>query len=258
MARWFVNPRKRKGGRVHRPRVRVSGHTFTLGVRSPYKGRIRRVNPIIRNPFIREVGMYGLNPRRRHRRRYRRNPIIRNPAGSLTLQGVMRNPLGVVTVTDSIGQTNTKSGLTLIVNAAPAGGCSLTITSTTTTGTTGTPISGSITASGGNGTYTYSVAGGSLPPGVTLDPNTGALSGTPTTAGTYTFSVIVGDTGGSSGAQTFSFTISSGSGISIQSTSPVASAPAAVAASGITRHSTRSKWAWYPPAAKSTLPSRGT
>jgi hypothetical protein len=81
----------------------VSGHTFVLGRRSPFKGRIRRVNPIIRNPiirnpFIREVGMYGLNPRRR--RRYRGNPsIIRNPNGSgaPTLQGVMRNPLGVVT-----------------------------------------------------------------------------------------------------------------------------------------------------------------
>lgn len=111
MARWFVNPRKRKkrtrgGGKQSRPRVRVRGRRFLLGSRSPYKGKVRFVNPIIRNPiirnpFIREVGMYGLNPRRRHRRHYRGNPsIIRNPnggAGAPTLQGVMRNPLGVVT-----------------------------------------------------------------------------------------------------------------------------------------------------------------
>lgn len=110
MARWFVNPRKRKrrtrggGGRQRRPRVRVSGRRFILGRRSPFKGRVRYVNPIIRNPiirnpFIREVGMYGLNPRRR-RRRYGRNPIIRNPnggGGTVTLQGVMRDPLGIVT-----------------------------------------------------------------------------------------------------------------------------------------------------------------
>jgi hypothetical protein len=101
MARWFVNPKRRKktrgGGRVRRPRVRVSGRRFLLGSRSPFKGKVRFVNPIIRNPFIREVGMYGLNPRRR--RRYRGNPsIIRNPngTGAPTLQGVMRNPLGVV------------------------------------------------------------------------------------------------------------------------------------------------------------------
>lgn len=108
MARWFVNPRRRRsrrtrgGGRQRRPRVRVSGRRFILGRRSPFKGKVRFVNPIIRNPiirnpFIREVGMYGLNPRRR--RRYSRNPIIRNPngAGAPTLQGVMRDPLGVVT-----------------------------------------------------------------------------------------------------------------------------------------------------------------
>jgi hypothetical protein len=79
----------------------VSGRRFVLGRRSPFKGKIKFVNPIIRNPiirnpFIREVGMYR-NPRRR--RRYYGNPIIRNPNGSgaPTLQGVMRNPLGVVT-----------------------------------------------------------------------------------------------------------------------------------------------------------------
>lgn len=108
MARWFVNPKRRKrkkggGGRVRRPRVRVSGRRFVLGRRSPFKGKIRFVNPIIRNPiirnpFIREVGMYGVNPRRR-RRSYRNPSIIRNPngGGAPTLQGVMRNPLAIVT-----------------------------------------------------------------------------------------------------------------------------------------------------------------
>lgn len=135
MARWFVNPRRRhkrkKGHRahrrrvghvVHRPRVRVGGHTFTLGLRSPYKGRIHRVNPIIRNPiirnpYIREVGMYGLNPRRRHhRRRHHRNPIIRNPMGggsAPSLQNVMRNPLGIVT------QGFTAVGTAYMTNSIP-------------------------------------------------------------------------------------------------------------------------------------------
>jgi GH25 family lysozyme M1 (1,4-beta-N-acetylmuramidase) len=38
-------------------------------------------------------------------------------------------------------------------------------------------------------TPTYSLASGSLPPGVTLDPVTGALSGSPTTPGSSTFTV---------------------------------------------------------------------
>lgn len=39
----------------------------------------------------------------------------------------------------------------------------------------------------------FSLASGQLPPGLTLDPSTGTLSGTPTTTGTYAFSVKVAD-----------------------------------------------------------------
>jgi len=40
------------------------------------------------------------------------------------------------------------------------------------------------------------VTGGTLPPGLTLDPPTGTISGTPTTAGTYAFFVTVTDATG--------------------------------------------------------------
>ncbi|NJD08994.1 MAG: autotransporter outer membrane beta-barrel domain-containing protein, partial [Gemmatimonadetes bacterium] len=45
-----------------------------------------------------------------------------------------------------------------------------------------------LTASGGLGSYTWTIASQSPPPGLTLSA-AGVLSGTPTTAGTYTFSV---------------------------------------------------------------------
>jgi hypothetical protein len=51
-------------------------------------------------------------------------------------------------------------------------------------------------ASGGTPPYTFSVWTGSLPPGLTLDPKTGRLSGTPTTVGNYFFSVAVKDNAG--------------------------------------------------------------
>ena len=42
---------------------------------------------------------------------------------------------------------------------------------------------------GGTGPLTWSVAAGSLPPGLTLNTGTGVLSGTPLAAGGYTFTV---------------------------------------------------------------------
>ncbi len=50
-------------------------------------------------------------------------------------------------------------------------------------------------ATGGTGPYTYSLVSGSLPQGLTLSSN-GQITGTPTTAGTYTFTSKVVDSRG--------------------------------------------------------------
>lgn len=108
MARWFVNPGRRRKGRKrghgvqHRPRVRISGRRFILGARSKYKGKIHRVNPIIQNPiiqnpFVRGISMF--NPHRRHHRRrhhYRHNPIIRNPGVMSGVTHAVRDPMGLI------------------------------------------------------------------------------------------------------------------------------------------------------------------
>ena len=54
-------------------------------------------------------------------------------------------------------------------------------------GRVGTAYSENLTATGGTGTYTWSVYSGSLPPPLTLGAGTGLISGTPSTAGTYNF-----------------------------------------------------------------------
>jgi len=49
-----------------------------------------------------------------------------------------------------------------------------------------------LSASGGISPYNWSILGGSLPPGLALSTS-GVISGTPSTAGTYNFTVQVAD-----------------------------------------------------------------
>ena len=74
--------------------------------------------------------------------------------------------------------------------------------------TVGVLYSQTITASGGVGTYTFSSTG-TLPPGLTLATG-GLLSGTPTTAGPFTFSVTATDTAGCTGSASYSVTVNKG------------------------------------------------
>jgi len=70
-------------------------------------------------------------------------------------------------------------------------------TTTLPTGTTGTPYSATLQASGGTSPYAWEVYQpglyGDLPPGLSLDAGTGAITGTPTTQGAFSFQVRVTD-----------------------------------------------------------------
>jgi hypothetical protein len=78
------------------------------------------------------------------------------------------------------------------------------------TGTYNVAYSGSAAATGGAGTLTYALTSGStLPTGVTLNSATGAFSGTPATAGTYSFVVKASDAyGDSATSPTYSLVVS--------------------------------------------------
>ena len=67
----------------------------------------------------------------------------------------------------------------------------------------GSRYSQKITATGGNGTYTFALTTGALPPGLTLDPATGAITGTPTSIGSFTFTIQAHDTNGNTGSRAY-------------------------------------------------------
>jgi len=82
-------------------------------------------------------------------------------------------------------------------------------------GTVGQAFALNFFLSGGAAPYTWSVASGALPPGLGLrtfsDPRDAAdeLAGTPTTAGTYKFTMRVADFYGHQATQQFTLTIQS-------------------------------------------------
>ena len=73
-------------------------------------------------------------------------------------------------------------------------------------GTVGDAYSATLTASSGTPPYTWSIISGALPAGLALS-SAGAITGTPTTAGTYQFTVQVTDAASLSSTQLLSITI---------------------------------------------------
>lgn len=65
-----------------------------------------------------------------------------------------------------------------------------------------------LTASGGSGAgYQWSVTSGSLPPGMTLDQQSGLISGTPTQIGNFQFTVQVQDNEGNTATKVFTIVV---------------------------------------------------
>ncbi|MBI3426641.1 MAG: putative Ig domain-containing protein, partial [Acidobacteria bacterium] len=112
-----------------------------------------------------------------------------------------------VKATAANGCTGTRA-YTLVINC-------VTITvnpATLPAGVMGTAYSQQLTQTGGTGAITWSIGpGGSLPNGVTLNPNTGLLEGTPTASGTFNFTAVATDANSCGGVRAYTFTVNSGS-----------------------------------------------
>nr|WP_186829428.1 putative Ig domain-containing protein [Xanthomonas campestris] len=81
----------------------------------------------------------------------------------------------------------------------------------------GTPYSQVLTATGGVAPYTYSLASGTLPAGLTLASN-GVLSGTPTAEGSTSFTIAVADAGNATATQAYTFMVSTAAPVAVADT----------------------------------------
>lgn len=99
----------------------------------------------------------------------------------------------------------------------------LTISGVLPAGTVGSSYNGTITVSGGTAPYHFSISSGSLPPGLSLGAATGTISGTPTQAGTFAFTLAVTASSSLSGTQQFQITVANATPISVSVTPQTAS-----------------------------------
>ncbi|MCI4064848.1 putative Ig domain-containing protein [Micromonospora sp. R77] len=79
----------------------------------------------------------------------------------------------------------------------------------------GAIYSDQLTVIGGTAPFSWSIAAGTLPPGLTLDPATGLLSGRPTAAGAYPFTVRVTDAFGLTDTQQFRLIVQAASVVTL-------------------------------------------
>ncbi len=156
-----------------------------------------------------------------------------NSPNSYAYSGNLPAGLGLNTSTGLISGTPTSTGTSTfsitasnnVGTSAPVG-FSITInppvpvvsaTPAPPAGSVGTAYSYSIVATNGPTSYAYT---GTIPPGLNFDTGAGTITGTPTTSGTYNFSVTATNSGGTSQAVALSITISANPNTPVVNTTP--------------------------------------
>jgi hypothetical protein len=157
------------------------------------------------------------------------NVLTLNPAGTLSGTPQLATVPFEVWVTDADGRESRANSSAWVISYG------LTLTATFPNAAINQAYSAAIGVAGGVAPYTCSLFSGALPAGLTSASNC-LISGTPTTAGTYTFSVQATDSVAGVGNQAFTLTVDKGnqSPLTVLSskTSPPLSTTATLSTSG--------------------------
>ncbi len=116
-----------------------------------------------------------------------------------------------------------------VTRCGPATGCPLITVNPATlpNAVIGTAYNQTVTASGGAAPYTFAVSSGALPGGLVLNAATGAITGIPTIAGTFNFTITASDINNCQGTRGYVINIASGVGCPVIAISPTALPPGA-------------------------------
>jgi hypothetical protein len=147
------------------------------------------------------IGHYSVN------NRYFASAAFNNPPLH-TYLNTTATPEGPYTYgSTSAFPTSTYTSANYWVDVVFSGGTSLKVgTASLPNATKSVAYSQSLAASGGTSPYSWSLSSGSLPTGLAL-PSSGAISGTPTVAGTSPFTVVVKDSTGASASANLSINV---------------------------------------------------
>jgi hypothetical protein len=164
-----------------------------------------------------------------------------------------------LTATDDAGYSDSASFTWTVTNVVTA---ATVAAQSSVSGTAIGPVAAAATDSSPVATVTYS-DGGTLPPGLSVDPGTGAVTGTPTTAGTYNVTITATDNAGFAATSTFTWTVTNvvsvGTPASPESMSGSPITPLTLTATDTSTTATIASWsALRLPAGLSIDPSTGT
>ena len=127
------------------------------------------------------------------------DPVSGTIAGTPTITGTSSFN---ITVTDSVATCRSHAYMEIINPAVVINTANLANWASNVSG-----YSQTVAANGGTGTLVYSVSSGMLPTGLSLNPATGTITGTPTAAGSFPFTITVTDSVGAQASQPYTVTI---------------------------------------------------
>jgi uncharacterized repeat protein (TIGR01451 family) len=139
-----------------------------------------------------------------------------------------------VTATDAFNQAANRA-VTLLVIPRPV------VNATApASGQESISYSNAFAVTGGLAPYVWRIAAGSIPPGLSLTTSTGTIAGTPTTAGSYAFTIAVIDGNGMGASRAVTVTVSPGPLVIVKTANVSSAAPNSVVAYTITVNNTGS------------------